>query len=158
MAYTIKDRWREVINEDDRICPRYGYCGKASWKGPLTRNHQLVDISPHSVPWSSVAGFSTRLGIEPAALLQLIGMSERTALRRKAEGYLKPDEADRLLRIGRVYEEATRVLGDECRAAGWLSDPSPFFYDAPPLSYLDSDGGTQAVSEELGRIEYGLFA
>jgi putative toxin-antitoxin system antitoxin component (TIGR02293 family) len=122
------------------------------------RNLHLVDINPQSVPWSSIAGFSTRLGIEPAALLRLIGMPERTALRRKGEGYLKPDEADRLLRIGRIFEEATRVFGDERRAAGWLSHPSPFFYDAPPLSFLDSDGGTQAVSEELVRIDYGEFA
>jgi putative toxin-antitoxin system antitoxin component (TIGR02293 family) len=122
------------------------------------RNDRLVDIGPRSVPWSSLNGFSKRLGVEPAILLRLIGVTERTALRRKAEGYLKPDEADRLLRIGRVLEEATRVFGDESRAAGWLSDPSPIFYDAPPLQYLDSDGGTQAVMQEIGRIGYGLFA
>lgn len=119
---------------------------------------QLVDIGPQSVPWSSIAGFSTRLGIEPAALLRLIGMSERTAIRRKAEGYLKPDEADRLLRIGRIYEEATRILSGEDRAAGWLNHPSPYLYGMTPLSLLDSDGGAQAVSEELGRIDYGELA
>jgi len=125
---------------------------------PRKNYGQLVDIGPQSVPWSSVAGFSTRLGIEPAALLRLIGISERTAVRRKEEGYLKPDEADRLLRIGRVYEEATRVLGAEDRAAGWLNHPSPYLYDMTPLSLLDSDGGAQAVSEELGRIDYGELA
>ena len=124
----------------------------------LEKNWRVVDILPHSVPWSSIAGFSTRLGIEPSALLRLIGISERTAMRRKAEGYLKPDEADRLLRVGRVYEEATRVLGAEHRAAGWLNHPSPFLYDMTPLSLLDSDGGAQAVTDELGRIEYGELA
>ena len=122
------------------------------------RGGPLVDIGPRSVSWSSVTGFSTRLRIELTELLRLIGVTERTALRRKSEGYLKPDEADRLLRIGRIFEEATRVLGDERRAAGWLSDPNPMFYDAPPLNFLDSDGGTQAVMDELGRIDYGLFA
>lgn len=77
------------------------------------RDWRLIDINPQTVPWSSVAGFSSKLGIEPAALLRLIGVSERTAARRKAEGYLKPDEADRLLRVGRIYEEATRVFGAE---------------------------------------------
>lgn len=119
---------------------------------------QFVDIGPRTVPWSTVNTFSKRLGIEPPVLLKLIGITERTALRRKAEGFLKPDEADRLLRIGRVLEEATRVFGEESRAAGWLSDRSPIFYNEPPLQYLDSDGGTQAVLQEVGRIEYGLFA
>jgi putative toxin-antitoxin system antitoxin component (TIGR02293 family) len=122
------------------------------------KNDQFVDIGPRTVPWSAVNAFSKRLGVEPPVLLKLIGITERTALRRKAKGYLKPDEADRLLRIGRVLEEATRVFGEESRAAGWLSDPSPIFYDTPPLQYLDSDGGTQAVLQEVGRIEYGLFA
>ena len=122
------------------------------------RDWRLIDISPQTVPWSSVAGFSTKLGIEPAALLRLIGVSERTAARRKAEGYLKPNEADRLLRVGRIYEEATRVFGAGDRAARWLSHPNPFLYDVTPLSLLDSDGGTQAVSAALGRIEYGEFA
>jgi len=122
------------------------------------KSWRLVDISPHSVPWSSVAGFSTRLGIEPATLLGLIGVSERTAARRKAEGYLKPDEADRLLRIGRIFEEATRILGTEQRAAGWLNHPSPYLYNVTPLSLLNSDGGAQAVSDELIRIDYGELA
>ncbi len=124
---------------------------------PQAPNWRLIEIQPHSVPWSSVAGFSTRLGIQPAELLRLIGVTERTALRRRAEGFLKPDEADRLLRIARVYEEATRVLGAEHKAAGWLNQPNPCLYDATPLSLLDSDGGAQAVSDELVRIDYGDF-
>ena len=122
------------------------------------KSSRFIDIEPHSVPWSSIAGFSTKLGIEPAALLRLIGISERTAIRRKAEGYLKPDEADRLLRVGRIFEEATRVLGAETRAAGWLNHPSPYLHNVTPLSLLDSDGGAQAVSEELVRIDYGELA
>jgi putative toxin-antitoxin system antitoxin component (TIGR02293 family) len=122
------------------------------------RNDQFVDIGPRTVPWSTVNAFSKRLGVQPPVLLKLIGVTDRTALRRKTAGYLKPEEADRLLRIGRVLVEATRVFGEESRAAGWLSDRSPMFYDMPPLQYLDSDGGTEAVIQEIGRIEYGLFA
>lgn len=118
----------------------------------------LVDLKAHTVPWSSVGSFSKRLGIEPGELLRLIGITERTALRRKTEGYLKPDEADRLLRIGRILEDALRVFGTEEKAVGWLNDPSPFFYYNSPLSFLDSDAGTQAVTAELGRIDYGEFA
>jgi len=130
----------------------------ASRRARIVPSSRLIELRPHSVPWSSIAAFSTRLGIEPSALLRIIGISERTAIRRKAEGYLKPDEADRLLRVGRIFEEATRVLGAEDRAAGWLGNPHPMFSGATPLSFLDSDAGAQAVSEELGRIDYGIFA
>jgi putative toxin-antitoxin system antitoxin component (TIGR02293 family) len=118
----------------------------------------LIDLKARTVPWSSIKTFSKRLGIEPTELLRIIGVTERTALRRKTEGYLKPAEADRLLRIGRILEEALRVFGTEEKAVGWLNDPSPFFYDNSPLSFLDSDAGTQAVTAELVRIDYGEFA
>ena len=93
-----------------------------------------------------------------ANLLALMGIPERTRSRRRHEGFLKPDEADRLLRIGRVFEEAIRVFGSEEKAAGWLKTPSPVFEDSAPLAYLVSDAGAQAVSEEIVRIDFGDFA
>jgi putative toxin-antitoxin system antitoxin component (TIGR02293 family) len=118
----------------------------------------LVEIRAHSVPWSSVVRLSLKLGVATAQLLPVIGMAERTGLRRQKEGYLKPDEADRLLRVGRVFEEATRVLGSQEKAAQWLGARSVVLSEATPLSLLDSDAGTQAVTEELTRIDFGDFA
>jgi putative toxin-antitoxin system antitoxin component (TIGR02293 family) len=101
---------------------------------------------------------SGKLGVATSELLSVIGMAERTALRRQKEGYLKPDEADRLLRVGRVFEEASRVLGSDTKAAQWLGTPSIALFQSKPLSLLDSDAGTQAVTEELTRIDFGDFA
>ena len=123
----------------------------------VVHNPKLAEIRPHALPWSSVANMSTRLGVQPAVLLEIIGVSERTALRRKEEGYLKPDEADRLLRVARIYEEALQAFGDEEMAVGWLSDKLPLFYGESPLSFLSSDAGTQRVSRELMRIRMGEF-
>jgi len=118
----------------------------------------LVEIRVRTVSWSSVGHLSAKLGITAAELLPVIGISERTALRRQKEGYLKPDEADRLLRVGRVLEEASRVFGSEAKAARWLREPSVMFSDAAPLALLESDAGTQTVTEELIRIDFGDFA
>jgi putative toxin-antitoxin system antitoxin component (TIGR02293 family) len=118
----------------------------------------LVEIRARSVPWSAVARLSGKLGISPLELMPVIGIAPRTALRRQKEGFLKPDEADRLLRVGRVFEEATRVFGSEAKAARWLSLKSVALSDATPLSLLDSDAGTQAVTDELTRIDFGDFA
>ena len=118
----------------------------------------LVEIRPHSVPWSSVARLSGKLGVAPGDLLTVIGIAERTGVRRQKEGFLKPDEADRLLRVGRVLEEACRVFGSENKAAKWLSTSSAVFSELTPLSLLDSDAGTQAVTDELTRIDFGDFA
>jgi putative toxin-antitoxin system antitoxin component (TIGR02293 family) len=118
----------------------------------------LVEIHFRTVPWSSVAHLSSRLRVPPAEVVQLIGLAERTALRRQKEGYLKPDEADRLLRVARVFEEAIRIFGSEEKAAKWLSAPSLVFSGAAPLTHLDCDAGAQFVTDELIRIDFGDFA
>jgi putative toxin-antitoxin system antitoxin component (TIGR02293 family) len=118
----------------------------------------LVELQPRSVSFSSVARLSEKLGVEPALLLGVIGIPERTAARRRQEGFLKAGEADRLLRVARVLEEGTRVFGSQEKAARWLNTPTPALYAVTPLSLLESDAGTQAVTDELGRIDFGDFA
>jgi putative toxin-antitoxin system antitoxin component (TIGR02293 family) len=112
----------------------------------------------HSVRFSAVEQLGKRLGVDADTLLDLIGIPERTRFRRRHDGFLKPDEADRLKRISRVFGEAVRVFGSEAKAALWLKTPSPLLKDSAPLRYLDSDAGAQTVSEEIIRIDFGDFA
>jgi putative toxin-antitoxin system antitoxin component (TIGR02293 family) len=118
----------------------------------------LVNTVDHSLQFSAVEELGQRLGVDAATLLDLIGIPERTRFRRRHDGFLKPDEADRLLRVARVFGEAIRVFGSEGKAAAWLKTPSPLFEDSAPLSYLDSDAGAHAVNEEIVRIDFGDFA
>jgi putative toxin-antitoxin system antitoxin component (TIGR02293 family) len=128
----------------------------------LTDALELVGTKPAPssghLPVHSVEHLGKRLGVDTSTLLDLMGIPERTRSRRRREGFLKPDEGDRLLRIARIFGEAIRVFGSEEKAALWLKNPSPLFEDSTPLSYLDSDGGAHAVSEELVRIDFGDFA
>jgi putative toxin-antitoxin system antitoxin component (TIGR02293 family) len=125
---------------------------------PAAQPGNLVELRPGMVPFDSVQTLAERLGADPAEVLSLIGMSPRTAARRKGQGFLTPDEADRLLRVARVVEEATRVFGSEDKAARWLKAPHPSLGDVAPFSLLDSDAGTKLAVDELTRIDYGDFA
>jgi len=52
-------------------------------------------------------------------LLAVVGIPARTAARRKAERYLKPDEADRVLRVARVVPaERNLLINPQHRAFG----------------------------------------
>jgi len=74
------------------------------------------------VPFAAVDNLSRKLGIEPRRLLRTVGIPDRTAARRKKHGFLAPEEADRLLRVARVVEEAAH----------------PLLGDLPPRELLDS--------------------
>jgi putative toxin-antitoxin system antitoxin component (TIGR02293 family) len=131
----------------------------------LTDTLDFVGVEPASSPgqaialrFSAVEQLGQRMHVDAAALFDLMGIPERTRSRRRHDGFLKPDEADRLLRIARVFGEAIRVFGSEEKAVRWLKTPSPLFEESAPLAYLDSDGGAHAVSEEIVRIDFGDFA
>ena len=125
---------------------------------PPSSTSPVIEFQQRSVQISSVEHLSKRLGVDASTLLDLMGIPERTRARRRNEGFFKTDEADRLLRTARVFSEAIRVFGSEEKAALWLKTPSPLFENAAPLSWLDSDGGAYAVSEEIVRIDFGDFA
>jgi putative toxin-antitoxin system antitoxin component (TIGR02293 family) len=119
---------------------------------------ERVPLDPNAVPFESVGRLASRLGLEPVEILSIMGMAERTAARRKHEGSLRPDEADRLLRIAYTVEEAERVFGSSAKAAVWLKTPHPLLDQIRPVDLLSSDAGTNEVRDELGRIDYGDFA
>jgi putative toxin-antitoxin system antitoxin component (TIGR02293 family) len=119
---------------------------------------RVIETRRDPVHFTSVEHLARRLSVEASTVLDLMGIPQRTRARRRHDGLLKADEADRLLRIARVFGEAVRVFGSEEKARLWLKTPTPLFEDSAPLTWLDSDGGAHAVSEELVRIDFGDFA
>src|SRR5262249_35475964 len=61
----------------------------------------LIAVGPRMVPFAAVENPSRKLGIEPRRLLRTVGIPDRTAARRKKQGFLAPEEADRLLPLAR---------------------------------------------------------
>ncbi|MFO1361545.1 MAG: antitoxin Xre/MbcA/ParS toxin-binding domain-containing protein [Burkholderiales bacterium] len=117
----------------------------------------LVDIDDRTITFAAFAALAARMGVAMETLLGVVGIAARTAARRKAERFLKPDEADRVLRVARVFEEAARVFGGHAKAAAWLRVRHPLLGGAAPFELLGSDAGAKAVSDELVRIEHGDF-
>lgn len=91
----------------------------------------------------------------PQRLMRVIQINERTAQRRRERGAFSPEESDRVARIARVSQRAIDSLGDENRAREWLKRPNRTLQDRAPLDLLSTDAGSELVTDELGRIEYG---
>lgn len=107
------------------------------------------------VKYAAVENLGRFLLESPQRLMRVIQINERTAQRRRERGALSPEESDRVARIARVSQRAIDSLGDENRAREWLKRPNRALQDAAPLDLLSTDGGSELVTDELGRIEYG---
>lgn len=98
-------------------------------------------------------------GYARADLVRLVG--PRSTIERKLSGSIRLDlqESDRLARLSRIIAKAEAVFGNVEKARHWMERPSSRLpRGESPLSLLDTDGGTQVVTERLLQIEHGIFA
>ena len=84
-------------------------------------------------------------------------ISRSTLRRRKAAGRLSPDESDKVMRLSRLLEHATKVFGDIEKARAWLKFPQRGLGGAVPLDYAETEVGAREVDNLLGRIEYSVY-
>ena len=109
------------------------------------------------LPMKAVYDVARVLNVDHALLADLLGTSVRTLQRKAGErARLGPVASDRLARVNRILDLATHVLGEQDKAARWLTSQSRTLGGEVPLRMLDTDIGTQRVEQELRQIEFGM--
>lgn len=98
------------------------------------------------------------MGISQTELARALDIPARTLARRKKEGVLSRVESEKLVRLALVVERAVQVFEDQRSALDWIKSQNPALGGTSPLSLLDTDLGSVAVVNTLGRIEQGVFA
>ncbi|HEX7667982.1 MAG TPA: antitoxin Xre/MbcA/ParS toxin-binding domain-containing protein [Polyangiaceae bacterium] len=111
------------------------------------------------LPATSLDSVSKQMALPVSDMVEALGLAKRTiARRRQGRQALTAEESERVVRLARVLAEATEVLGSREKARRWLQKPSRALKGEAPLHLLDTDIGASAVLQELGRIDYGVFA
>jgi putative toxin-antitoxin system antitoxin component (TIGR02293 family) len=120
---------------------------------------QQINRVREGLPIYDLNAVASTLHISREQLANILGVTTRT-LQRKAEAddRLSPLASDRLARVQRILELATEVLGDQEKAARWMTTASRPLEGELPLHLLDTDIGTQRVEQELYQIKYGIPA
>ncbi|MFN0067081.1 MAG: antitoxin Xre/MbcA/ParS toxin-binding domain-containing protein [Limisphaerales bacterium] len=131
------------------VYPRLEAGGAAAVVSPL------VSYARRGLPARSFARLCELLEVPREQLARVVQMPLRTLARRTL---LKPDESERILRIGRLYDRACEVLGSPEAARRWLARPSRALGGAAPLDHADTEPGAREVEDVLGRIEHGVFS
>ena len=97
-------------------------------------------------------------GLPIGSIAQLVRIPQRTLMRRKANGRLRPEESERLLRVAGIFEKALELFeGDADRARQWLTTPKKELDNFPPLQLARTEIGAREVEDLIGRLEHGVF-
>lgn len=109
--------------------------------------------------FSAIAQLEAEFGASQKEIAQALSIPLSTLTRRKKEGFLHPDESDRVLRFATLKEAAlTLMCGDERAAIDWLRTPLDIFGGESPLEYASTELGARDVEDLIGRLRYGVFS
>lgn len=131
----------------------------ASVGAPYQTLLQAVKLLELGLPFSAIARLQAASGLTLDRIKQVVRISEGSFARRKHTGRLSQDESERLLRIGRIFEQATALHdGDPSSARQWLETPIPALANHRPLDLAQTEPGAREVEDLIGRIEYGVVS
>lgn len=126
-----------------------------------TRPHtyiEWIEVIRRGISSSAVDALAQSVRVSQSEFSTLLGIPERTLVRRKKEGVLSSEESAKLVRMARVANRAREVFEDFGVALEWLKSPNPSLSGVTPMSLLDTEIGAESVMDTLGRIEHGVFA
>jgi putative toxin-antitoxin system antitoxin component (TIGR02293 family) len=124
---------------------------------PLNEPLDLVRALGRGLALSALDSLVAKGYLKPAELS--VVAPPRTLSHRRAKGErLRPDESERLARIGKAIVLAEQVFGDKAAALAWLRAPKRKFDGRTPFELLASAEGGQLVEEALVSIDEGYVA
>jgi putative toxin-antitoxin system antitoxin component (TIGR02293 family) len=110
------------------------------------------------LPISTFERLKDKLGVSERLLMAAVDISKRTLRRRKNDGRLSSAESEKVVRIGKIFDKAAQVFGnDESLAAKWFREPARGLAGKTPLEMVETEIGAQEVYALLVRIEHGVF-
>ncbi|MBE0497344.1 MAG: DUF2384 domain-containing protein [Campylobacterales bacterium] len=65
---------------------------------------------------------------------------------------------DHACHINKIIARAEEVIGSRAGAVKWLRSKQPALGNRIPLELISTSEGAEAVSDLLGRIEYGVYS
>lgn len=117
---------------------------------------QVRDTVRQGVPRGAFEHLRADLGVPTEELAEILGIPTRTLARRTDR--FKPDESERILRVGSVVQKALEVLEEKEAARRWMNQPKRALGGLTPLRCCDTEMGAREVEALLGRIEHGVFS
>ena len=124
----------------------------------VSSQQDLISAVRRGLRTSTVDAVIRELDAPRKEVLPTLRIARRTMERRKLSGRLLPEESERVYRLAKILALAESVLGTKEKARHWLSVPNRALGNVSPLSLLETEAGTDEVTNVLGRIEFGVYS
>jgi putative toxin-antitoxin system antitoxin component (TIGR02293 family) len=126
---------------------------------PEEDSFELTSMVREGVPFPYFTKLSNQIHFGFEDWSSYLHLSERTIQRYKKENKsFDPLYSERILQIELLYKKGIDVFGIADNFYTWMDTVSIPLGNVKPKQLLDTSFGIDAVYDELGRIEHGIFA
>jgi putative toxin-antitoxin system antitoxin component (TIGR02293 family) len=133
---------QSLIEEPDNVYP--------------LQDFNLIRLSRQGVSKKTLLLFIEQFSLS-MEVFRILRIPERTLQWHKAEDVLAPDISERVLLLVQLYKKGVLVFDTPKNFNDWLHTPLLAFNRQAPIEYLDTIFGFQVISDELSRIQHGIF-
>ena len=128
----------------------------------LSKQHvpikQRIERINKGLPYGELEHLRSEIDEPMDSLARQLSIPRSTLQRRKAERRLSPQESERMMRLWRLFRQATALFGNSVKARAWLKYPQYGLGGAVPLEYARTEIGAREVENLLGRIEFSVYS
>lgn len=118
-----------------------------------------IHLSRSGLNSAFVNDLMSKYGFSKAELARLIDVSPKTIERHfQADKTFTGLQAERLLLLAELYQQGSSVFGSQVKFLKWLNHEIAALEGSKPRSWLDTHHGIQIISDEIGRIQHGIFS
>jgi putative toxin-antitoxin system antitoxin component (TIGR02293 family) len=118
----------------------------------------LVELSNKGITKDALLRLGKYLNLSISQMADLVAIAERTIQRYTLEKPFNRIVSEQILQVAQVAVKGTNTFGDKDKFLSWMHQPNKALADKTPMSLLRSRFGTEMISDELGRIEHGVFS
>lgn len=125
---------------------------------PKAEQSKLIDAVKAGLPYRALLDLQAAFQISRSEIGKALLVTPSTMSHRKAAGYLRRDESERVVRLDRVLDLAISMMGgDQKSAATWMRAPRDVLNGESPLLRSATEVGVRDVEDLIGRIRNGVF-
>lgn len=124
----------------------------------LTSYMDVIRMSREGVTKASLMVFLRLVKFSPEQFSRMLPITLRTIQRYSPQQKFSPAVSEHIIQLVLLMGKGIEVFGGLEKFTAWFSAPSRALGGSAPRDLVGLKTGSQAVMDELGRIEYGVYA
>lgn len=124
----------------------------------LKSHMDVIEMSQEGVTKASLMDFAHFLNFSPDRFARMLPITLRTIQRYSDKQKFSPAVSEHIIQLVFLVGRGIEVFGSLEKFMRWFNTPSKALGGRVPGEIVHLKTGTQLVMDELGRIEYGVYA